>query len=136
MSGFLRFFLWDFHKSGVPFSYGSQTCSKLLAVIIEPRERNAFRNFCCFFASLVAQMVKNLPAMQETQVRSLGQEALWRREWQPTHSSILAWRIPRTEEPGGQKSMGSQKVRYDWTTNTFTYHSYVFSFSFFLVIIA
>ena len=63
MSDFLRFFLWDFHKSGVPFSYGSQTYSKQLAVIIEPRERNAFRNFCCFFASLVAQMVKNLPAM-------------------------------------------------------------------------
>ena len=45
-------------------------------------------------------MVKNLPAMQETQVQSLGQEDLLEKEMAP-HSSILAWRIPRTEEPGG-----------------------------------
>ena len=51
-------------------------------------------------ASLVAQMVKNLPAMQETQVQSLGQEDPLEKEM-ATHSSILAWRIPWTEEPGG-----------------------------------
>ena len=42
----------------------------------------------------------------------------WRRAWQPTHSSILAWRIPWTEEPAGLQSMGSQRVRHDWATNT------------------
>ena len=51
-------------------------------------------------ASLVAQAVKNLPAMQETWVQSLGQEDPWEKEM-ATHSSILAWRIPRTEEPSG-----------------------------------
>ena len=58
-------------------------------------------------ASLVAQTVKNLPAMQETPVRSLGWEDPPEKRV-ATHSSILAWRIPRTEEPGGLPSMGSQ----------------------------
>ena len=53
-------------------------------------------------------MVKNLPAMQETQVQSLGQEDLLEKEIAP-HSSILAWRIPRTEEPDGLQSMGLQE---------------------------
>ena len=57
------------------------------------------------WASLVAQMVKNLPAMWETQVRSLGWEDPLEKEM-VTHSSILAWRIPWTEEPGGLQSMG------------------------------
>ena len=42
----------------------------------------------------------------------------WRREWLP-HSSILAWRIPWTDEPGGLQCMGSQRIRHDWATNTF-----------------
>ena len=63
-------------------------------------------------ASLVAQMVKNLPAMQETRVQSPGREGPLEKEME-THSSILAWGIPRTEEPGGLKSMGSQRVRHD-----------------------
>ena len=58
---------------------------------------------------MVAQMVKNLLAMQETWVQSLGQEDLLAKEM-ATHSSILAWEIPWTEEPGGLQSMGSQKV--------------------------
>ena len=53
-------------------------------------------------------MVKNLPALWETQVQSLGWEDPLEREM-ATHSSILAWRIPWTEEPGGLQSMGSQK---------------------------
>ena len=57
-------------------------------------------------------MVKNLSAMQETQVRSLGQENPLEKEM-ATHSSILAWRIPWTEQPGGLQSMGSQRVRHD-----------------------
>ena len=62
--------------------------------------------------SLVAQTVKNLPALQETQVQSLGREDLLEKGM-ATHSSILAWRIPWTEETGGLQPMGSQKVRLD-----------------------
>ena len=54
--------------------------------------------------SLLAQRVKNLPAVQETQVRSLGWEDPLEKEM-ATHSSILAWRMPWTEEPGGRRSM-------------------------------
>ena len=59
--------------------------------------------------SLVAQLVKNPPVMQETWVRSLGREDLLGKEM-ATHSSILTWRIPWTEEPGGLQSAGSQRV--------------------------
>ena len=62
--------------------------------------------------SLVAQTVTNLPAMQETWVRSLDREDPLEKKM-ATHSSILAWRIPRTEEPGGLQSMGWQRVGYD-----------------------
>ena len=55
-------------------------------------------------------MVKNLPAMQETRVQSLGQNDPLEKEM-PTHSSILAWRIPWTEEPGELQSMGLQRIR-------------------------
>ena len=57
-------------------------------------------------------MVKNLPAMQETGVRSLGRENSLEEEM-ATHSSILAWEIPWREEPGGLQSMGSQRVGHD-----------------------
>ena len=57
-------------------------------------------------------VVKNLAAMQETQVQSLGWEDPQKKEM-VTHSSILAWRIPRTEERGGLQSMGSQRVGHD-----------------------
>ena len=65
-----------------------------------------------FWASLVAQMVKNLLAMQETQVQSLSQEDPLKEEV-AAHSSIPAWRIPCTEEPGRLQSMGSQRVRHN-----------------------
>ena len=64
------------------------------------------------WASLVVRMVKNLPAMQKTWVRSLGLEDPREKEM-ATHSSILAWKIPWTEEPGGIQSMGSQRVGHD-----------------------
>ena len=77
--------------------------------------------------SLVAQMVKNLLAGQETWV--------WLLSWEDpldkgmaTHSSIPAWRIPWTEKPGGLQSMGSQRVRHDWATNIslhFIYDIYI-----------
>ena len=61
-----------------------------------------------FMGLLVAQLVKNLPAVQETQVRSLGQEDPLEKEM-ATHSNLLAWKTPWAEEPGGLPSMGSQE---------------------------
>ena len=69
-----------------------------------------------FLASLVAQMVKHLPTMLETWVRMLGWEDFLEKEM-ATHSGILAWRIPWTEEPAGLQSMGSQRVGHDWPTS-------------------
>ena len=77
--------------------------------------------FCYPFkrASLVTQTLKNRPAMQKTQVRSLGWEDLLEKGM-ATQSSILAWRIPWTEETGEQQSMDSQRVGHDQAINTFT----------------
>ena len=60
----------------------------------------------------MAQTVKNLPVMQETWVLSCGQEVTLEKVM-TTHSSILAWRVPRTEDPGGLQSMGSQRVGHN-----------------------
>ena len=95
--------------------------------------------------SPVAQMVKNLAAMQETQVWSPGWEDPLEKVT-ATHSSILAWRIPWIEEPGGLQSMGSQRVRHGWATNTLTFSlthrkcigkvvTFFFFLSFFLTIL-
>ena len=74
--------------------------------------------FCSFLkGSLVVQNVKNLPAMRKTWVLSLGQEDPLEKGM-ATHSSILAWGTPWTEEPGGLQSMGLQVVGHDWVTNT------------------
>ena len=67
------------------------------------------------WASLVAQMVKNPPAMREAWVQSLDQEDPLE-EGMETHSGILAWRLPRTEEPGRLQSMRSQRVRHNLVT--------------------
>ena len=67
-------------------------------------------------------MIKNLPAMQEIQVQSLGQEDPLEKGM-ATHSSIPARRIPWTEEPGGLQSMESHRVGHDWVTNTQAVHS-------------
>ena len=67
-------------------------------------------------ASLVAQRLKRLPARRETWVQSLGREDPLEKEM-ATHSSILAWRIPWTEEPGRLQSMGLQRVGHDWATS-------------------
>ena len=63
------------------------------------------------------QTVKNLPPMWETRVWSLGQEDTQEKGME-TNSSVLAWRIPRTEEPWGLQSTGLQTVKHDWVTNT------------------
>ena len=69
-----------------------------------------------FIYPVVAQTVKRLPAVWETQVRSLGWEDPLEKEM-PTHSRTLAWKIPWTEEPGGLQSLGLQRVRHDWATS-------------------
>ena len=66
-------------------------------------------------------MVKNSPAMQETWVQSLGQEDPLEKGM-ATHSSILAWRVPWTEEPGGLQPVGLKRVGQDCVTNTFTFN--------------
>ena len=71
-------------------------------------------------ASLVAQKVESLPAMQETQVWSLGKKDLLKKEIE-THSSILAWEILWAEEPGGLQSIRSQTVGHNWATYIHTY---------------
>ena len=75
--------------------------------------RNCYTEWETF---LVAQMVKHLPTMLETRVQSPGWDDLLEQEM-ATHSSILAWKIPWTEEPGGLQSKGSQKVGHDWATS-------------------
>ena len=65
-------------------------------------------------SDLVAQLVKNLPATQEIWVQSLGWEDPLEEEM-AAHSSILAWKIPWTEETGGLQSIGWQRVRHDWS---------------------
>ena len=90
-----------------------------------PRDRTHISTSTCIYrwvffypcASLVAQRVNNLPAMQETGVQSLGQEDALKKGI-ASHSSILAWRILWTENPDGLHSMGLQRVRHDWATNT------------------
>ena len=71
---------------------------------------------CTKSASLVAQMVKHLSAMQETWVQSLGWEDPLEKDL-ATHSSTLAWKIPWMEKPGRLQSMGSQTVPQDWATS-------------------
>ena len=87
--------------------------------LVDNQENKAHRELCTFLvlfiddkASLVAQMVKHLPAMRETRVRSLGWQDPLEKEM-PSHSSTLPWKIPRTEEPGRLQSMGLQRVRHD-----------------------
>ena len=81
---------------------------ELYVLYYNQRKKTAFnREYYLVGASLVAQTVKNLPAMLQTWVQSLGGEDPLEKEI-ATHSSILVWRIPWTEEPGGLQSRGSQ----------------------------
>ena len=91
--------------------------------------RNIFIFYCHKEASLVAKRLKRLPAMRETGVRSLVQKDPLENEM-ATHSSVLAWRIPWTEEPGGLQYMGSQRVGHDWVT---TLHFIVIKIALFVV---
>ena len=87
--------------------------------IILSSEKSFWRidvQFSSVRTSLVAQRLKHLPAMWETWVRSLGQEDPLEKEM-ANHSSILAWRIPWTKDPGRLQSTGSQRVGHDWATS-------------------
>ena len=88
--------------------YRLKSCQKFSVIIIPSM-------YLQIWSFLVAQMVKNLPAMWETWVRSLGWEDLLE-NGMAVHSSMLAWRIPQTEEPGRLQFIGSQRVRHDWAT--------------------
>ena len=83
---------------------------------------NCLHALCPVSRLIAAPTVKSLPAMWETWVQSLGQEDPLEKE-KITHCSILAWKIPWTEEPGDLQSMGSQRVGHHWVTNT---HSTLF----------
>ena len=92
------------------FTSGVQSNGASASVSILPMNIGAY---------LMTQMVKNLPVMQGTWVRSLGWEDPLEKGI-ATHSSILVWRIPWTEEPSGLKPIGSQRVRHDWATKSNT----------------
>ena len=83
---------------------------------------------CSLWVSLVAQMVKNLPAMQETWIQSLNLEDPLEKGM-VIHSSIIAWRISWTEKPSGLKPMGSQIVRHNWVTNASLFHAHSSTYS-------
>ena len=109
------------HLSSVNLSY--RVSDRRLSLLTFPLQLFYFRQGRTIkipgakvWASLMAQAVKDLPVMQEiqeTQVRSLGREDPLEKGM-VTHSSILTWRIPWTEEPDGLQSMGSQRVRHGW----------------------
>ena len=94
----------------------------ILQAYLKKQEKNQINNRTLHptWASLVAQRLKRLPPMQETQVQSLGQEDPLEKEM-VTHSSILAWRIPWMEKPGRLQSTGSQRVGHDWVTSPSPY---------------
>ena len=82
----------------------------IFILILKKGNAKECSNYCTI--ALRAQTVKRLPTMRETRAQSLGQEDLLEKEV-ATHSSILAWKIPWMEKPGGLQSMGSQRVRHD-----------------------
>ena len=128
-----RILAWTLHKADTKinevFHIKKKKKTKLQNLLSSPfhmttRKLRSWLRFNCgnyvgpyaYNPSLVALRIKRLPAMQETQVWSLGWEDPLEKEM-ATHSSVLAWRIPWTEEPGGLQSMGSQRVRHDWATS-------------------
>ena len=97
--------LWT--STGRSLATGAWGPSRDVLTLMEGRLRMTFVG-----TSLVVHLVKDLPAAQWVQVPSLGRADPLEEEM-ATHSSILAWRIPRAEEPGGLQSVGSQRVRHD-----------------------
>ena len=115
----------------IPKSFFAGSSVILKSVLVSPFLMSRSYLFFHSFnqrASLLAQTVKNLLATRDTQIRSLGWENTLEKGM-ATHSSILAWIIPWTEEPGRLQFMGSQSVGHDCATNTFTFTLYFHSFS-------
>ena len=117
-----------FHCQHLPLNVASMNPACLLRTFPFKPTSKYFLIYCDLLLTSVApggfpvaQMVKNLSAMQKTWVPSLGQENPLEKEM-ATHSSILAWRIPWTEEPGRLQAVGWQRLGHDWATNTFTFH--------------
>ena len=109
------------HSQGVAFVFSLESLqSPILShckCIEISLSGHVFRVYYDIYPSLVAQTVKNLPSVQKTWLWSLGWEDLLE-NGMATHSSILAWRIIWTEEPGLLQSVGSQRVRHNWVTDT------------------
>ena len=102
------------------FRAWTATCVKRYLHLVALHRTDAENSETDRRAILVASWgAQNLPAVQETQVQSLGWEDPQAKGMTP-HSNILAWRIPGTEEPGGLQPMGSQRIRHNWATNTQT----------------
>ena len=108
-----------------PFASGGQRIGTLASASVLPMEIQDWfplglqalkRHFTVSSSSLVTQMVKSLPKVWEAWAWSLAQEDPLKKEM-ATHSSILAWKIPWMEEPGGIQSMGLQRVGHDWATS-------------------
>ena len=91
-------------------------CFAYVCLVISPIKLRLLGKQNKYWASLGDQMVKKLPAMHETQVQSLGWVGALEKGM-AIHSSILAWRIPWTEEPNGLQSMEPQRIRHNWVTN-------------------
>ena len=115
------FFFWNW-AAGIAFIFLRLILCPLLCLLLFPPNLKAVFSF--LWASLVAQRLKHLPAMRETWVRSLDQEDPLEKEM-ATHSSILAWRIPWTEVPGGLQSMGSQRIGHDWVISLSLFYSFL-----------
>ena len=92
--------------------YALKEADKCLIICLPMITFLTLKGEATIWASLVAHTAKHLPAMQETQVRSLGLEDSLEKEM-ATHSNILGWRIPWAEQPGGLPSMGSSRVRHN-----------------------
>ena len=107
---------WGFHGSSViktpSFQHGGVWVWSLVWELLWGEAKKPPKKQ---FRTSMAQMVKNLPAIRETQFWSLGWEDPLEKAM-ATYSGILAWRIPWTEEPGGLQSMGSQRFWHDWET--------------------
>ena len=105
---------------GGPWSYAGPCCSTQSLHALPFGQLSVSNSRLLSRASLMAHKVKNLPAMEETWVRSLSQKDLLEKRMN-TYSSILAWRVPWTEEPGELHSPWGHRVPHDWPTNTFTF---------------
>ena len=104
------------HQQDVLHPFSSDTA--YLDLFQTPQGKGSGSKACPPPTPVVAQTVKHLPSMPDTWVQSQGWKNPLEKEL-ATHSSILAWIIPWTEEPGGLQSTGSRRVKHDWATNTF-----------------